>query len=249
MSELDDLRRIAYGRTSSAADEAAAADARSTLAQHDAAARAETDGANPPDPEGEERDGSIALDIVDPGNEPGYLHRLVTTWRVWAVPAFAAFIVGIVLTVASGWFILNANSASNITPDTNTSQRFLEGSELLDPDAVSPNAVTPGDLGAAFELFARAQQPDDVTEGLDSGIDTASTRLVYVSEFDEVYAAKTVGGSLCLLLVSPNSELAMTSCADETSFVAQGLSIRATRDAGDVRITWDGVTASDSPAR
>lgn len=280
MSELDDLRRIAYGRTSSAADEAAAADARAALARRDALtgtdrstgeadgfaggrgdARAPTAGTKPaasapptrsPDETRTDTDTdtgtATATGATTDATQPPYPRRLAASWRVWALPAGAAFLVGIAVTVASG-VLFDSATRPGITPATNTSQRFLEGSELLDPDAESPDTVDPGDLGAAFELFAQPQQPDDVTEGFDSGIDATSSRLVYVSDSDEVFAAKTVAGSICLLLVNTNGDPSTTSCVSETTFTAEGVSTTAPRDDGGVLITWDGVTVTGVPTR
>ena len=380
MSELDDLRRVAYGRTSSAADEAAAEDARARLALHDAAeqrerAAREADAlARARAAERTETPAEVTSDepvaIAEPSDEPGYLRRLVGSWRVWVVPALAAFVAGVVLTVASVVFLLGTGGPSTTRQDTNTSQRFIDGSEvltpgdlalatallaraqtaadlvdnldpsieptsthllrsttnddefaamstdgdiclisvraatgdtitgcstrsvfthsgvsldlpstagevtvlwngieitetpvtstterllggaeLLDPGAVVPNTVNPGDLAAAAALFAQPQQPDDVTDVFDSEIDAASTRLVHSSLYGSVFAAKRSDDHICLLLVKPNIGPSSTICVNESTFVAQGVSVDAPRGARTVRISWDGVTATDSAAK
>jgi hypothetical protein len=257
VSELDELRRVAYGRTSNAAEEAAAEEARSLLARHEAseqrerAARAADDAdefararASQREPGLGEAVPSEPVAAVEPADEPGYLRRVAGSWRVWVVPALAAFVVGVVLTAASVILVLNTNDEADTA-----GQRVLNGSELLDPNAVSPYTVDPGDIAAATALFAAAQQPDDLTEVLDPDIDTASTRRVHSTLYEVVFAAKKSDGHLCLLLVKPNGGPSSTSCVNESTFVAQGLSVIATRGASSVRISWDGVTATDSAAK
>jgi hypothetical protein len=144
MSELDDLRRIAYGRTTSAAEEAAAADARAALARHDAAVRAERAALEAdafartraaeraPVSDGEpDADEHATLTIVEVGDEPGLLRRFAASWRVWAVPAFTAFVAGIVLTVTSGVFVFTmAGSAGGTSTTRSCSIRARSSGKL-----------------------------------------------------------------------------------------------------------------------
>ena len=80
MTELDDLRRIAYGRTSTPAEETAAAEARAVLAERLTPTIVDIAPAES-DPEPVEPD---TLTIVDVRDEAGYVRRLATTWRVWS---------------------------------------------------------------------------------------------------------------------------------------------------------------------
>jgi len=257
MSELDDLRRVAYGRTTSAAEEAAAADARAALARHDAAVRAEraaleadefgrspaADGQHDADTDADE---PATLTIVDVGDEPGYLHRLAATWRVWAVPAFAAFITGIVLTVASGLMLVRGlpvgDGTASDAPESNTSQRYLDDSDLPEDTAVASGtlALETGDLEAATAVLARPRGEQDPVADLDASIVPDSTRLLRSLETSMAYAGMSQSGDICLILVSTPVDTTI-ACAPPSSFPTQGLNIGRASGNTAVRVHWDGI--------
>jgi len=262
VTDLDELRRIAYGRTTSPADEEAAATARVALADHAAEQqraaerraveqeaaeqRAEEQravelGGHPEHPQNETHQQGAA-------DEPGRLRRLVTSWRVWAVPACAAFVVGVALTAAS------AHLYSTTTPD-DTTPRTAPDYALVDPNAegtlaIPSGPVIAGDLAAAELAFARPQSQGDALEVVDSKIDAGSVRLISSSGFVTVYAARSVDGQLCLVAVDTSqqmfdqtstSQTMIRNCATPDVFSAQGLEVEAS-DPADQRITmhWDG---------
>ena len=263
MSELDDLRRVAYGRTTSAAEEAAAADARAALARHDAAVRAEraaleadefvrtrgagrspaADGQHDADTDADE---PATLTIVDVGDEPGYLHRLAATWRVWAVPAFAAFVTGIVLTVASGLMLVRGlpvgDGTASDAPESNTSQRYLDDSGLPEDTAVASGtlALETGDLEAATAVLARPRGEQDPVADLDASIVPDSTRLLRSLETSMAYAGMSQSGDICLILVSTPVDTTI-ACAPPSSFPTQGLNIGRASGNTAVRVHWDGI--------
>ncbi|GAB3607363.1 hypothetical protein GCM10027413_27720 [Conyzicola nivalis] len=245
MTELDDLRRVAFGRTSTAAEEAAAVEARAALANHEAHSlqvraereaadftRARTnehevhggataDGAPESDPPGR-----VTVDVVEVYDEPGYLQRLGATWRVWAVPAFAAFVVGIALTVASGLLVLNAATGDETSPP--------------EPGVVTSFAIGSGDLEAAETLLRSPQKPEDVVAQLDSSMDTGSMHLVGKTDDQLVYAGRSVSDDICLMAVETNGDGA-TVCLPPGAFATQGLVIRSVGVGETVSLSWDGV--------
>ena len=247
MSELDDLRRVAYGRTGSVAEEAAAADARAALARHEAASRAAreaddflraraSDAAAGPEPEQQP-----APAETEAPDEPGYLRRLSATWRLWALPVVVAFVVGVAVTVASGVVILQA-SRTGPAPETNTSQRFLDDSQLITPGVAEEGTlgVETGDLEAASLVLNRPRESSDFILELDDSIVPDSTRLLKALDASAAYAAMSQDGEICLIVISGpiNTDMA---CALPSGFAGQGLSIAWGKSAQSVRVHWDGV--------
>ena len=260
MTDLDELRRIAYGRTTSPADEEAAATARVALADH-AAEKLRAAERRAAEQRAEEQRAEVQRAAELGGeqpqyethqqgaaDEPGRLRRLVTSWRVWAVPACAAFVVGSVLAAASVYLFVST------TPDDTTPSTAPDYA-LVDPNAegtlaIPSGPVIAGDLAAAELAFARPQSQGDALEVIDSKIDAASVRLISSSGFVTVYAARSVDGQLCLVAVDTSqqmfdqtstSQTMIRNCATPDVFSAQGLEVEAS-DPADQRITmhWDG---------
>jgi hypothetical protein len=240
MSEIDDLRRVAYGRPTSPAGEAAASDARVRLSELEArqsaldaepeAARAEPETPAPPVDEPAAR--PVTLTFVDTADEPGYLRRLATTWRVWAAPAAAAFIVGIVLTAASSIALLGTSMLDSDEPPV---------SEGTPPGYVTTDtiAIESGDLDAATSTLARAQEPADEIAGLDGSMDSGSTRLLRSFTGSSAYGATSQLGEICLILTARPGDFWAT-CAPPTAFPTQGLAIGRVDGDETVRVHWDG---------
>lgn len=258
MTDLDELRRIAYGRTTSPADEEAAATARVALADHaaeqlraaerraaeqEAAERsaAEQNAAELPDDAGQ-------VPNESPEEAPGRLRRLVTSWRVWAVPAAAAFVVGSVLAGASVYLFVST------TPDDTTPSTAPDYA-LVDPYAegtlaIPSGPVIPGDLGAAELAFARPQSQGDALEVADSSIDASSVRLITSLGTAIIYAARTVDAQLCLVVLdrsqqfideTATSETTIRTCATPEVFATQGLSFEISDAVGGrQRMHWNG---------
>jgi len=231
MTELDELRRVAYGRTSTPAEEAAAAEARAVLAErldptNVAVAPAESE-ADPSAPD--------TLTIVDVHDEPGYARRLAATWRVWAGPAFVAFVLGVVLAVASGVLVLN-------------SMRFGDGS-ISDTETTIGEPVElsgPGDLEAATALLRTPQGPEDVVAQLDPEIDTTTTRIIHATLTETAYAAMAVDGKICLVVVMVDTGAMPWTCVIPSVFVTSGLSIGSEGDGESMQLHWDGLEVSQT---
>jgi len=267
VTDLDELRRIAYGRTTSPADEEAAVTARVALADHAAeqqrvaARRAAEQRAELQRAEhlrdaelraAELRDGRDPAQNETPADEPGRLRRLVSAWRVWAVPAFAAFVVGIALTGASVYLV------STTAPDgANPSNE--PDFPLVDPIAEGTLAIPSGpmivgDLAAAELALARPQSQGDALEVVDSFIDASSVRLIDSSGFVTLYAARSVDAQLCLVAVDKSRQLfdeaskstaTIVTCVAPDVFAAQGLAVEVSDPArGRITMNWNGSEVS-----
>ncbi|WP_411699772.1 hypothetical protein [Conyzicola sp.] len=239
MTELDDLRRVAYGRTSNAAEEAAAVEARAALAEREAHAREIVDdGAS-----ASAVSGGVTLDVVEVYDEPGYLHRLVATWRVWAVPAFAAFVVGIALAVASGLLVLNA--ATREDGDESPADRS-ETAEPAVPHTGTLALGPGGDLEAATAQLAMPQSPDDAVANLDAEINPSTTQLLRATPTDTAYAAMSHDGKICLLVLWIGDSSPTWICVVPSEFLGVGLTIMRVDDKEAVMLHWDGVTVVET---
>jgi hypothetical protein len=261
MSELDDLRRIAYGRTTSAAEEAAAADARAALARHDAAVRAERAALEAdafartraaeraPVSDGEpDADEHATLTIVEVGDEPGLLRRFAASWRVWAVPAFTAFVAGIVLTVASGVFVFTMAGSAGVTRATDTGPRYIDDSELLDPGAVVGQA--PGNLERATALLASAQSSEDIPPFPDESVDPTTTHALSTASSSQVFASMSTEGNICLTVYTGVDASSYGACSAPSTFALRGIWVESQSDGVVTRMSWNGekVTESRTPS-
>jgi hypothetical protein len=242
MTDLDELRRIAYGRTTSADEESAAARARVELAAREVVVVEEAPVPEPtPEP-----DDDFPLSIIEPDDEPGYLRRLAASWRVWAVPAFAAFVIGIALAAASGVLIFNSmrfgDGSSAITPGTNTSERFLEGSTVLDlPEPI------PGNVKAANARLAEPQQPEDVPDPAGAEVLPESTRLIYASPTERAYAGSSPDYPYCLLLTDLTMGQTSMTCSSEENFELNSMSITVSQSITQkFSVLWDGAAVTMS---
>ena len=229
MTELDDLRRIAYGRTSTPAEEAAAAEARAVLAERLAPTVVDVAPAES-DPKPVEPD---TLTIVDVRDEAGYVRRLAATWRVWAGPAFVAFVFGIVLTVASGVLVLN----SVVNADR------YDGADITVDESVEVSG--PGDLEAATAVLGRPRDSQDLIAELDSSIDSESTRLLRSMSSRSAYAATSESGEICLIVVSGPIAID-TACVPPSAFPTQGLTVTLRIGSATESVHWDGVDVSEA---
>ena len=226
MSELDDLRRVAYGRTSTPEEEAAAAAARAELE-----AREERPVEVPAADEPEFAEPDTAEVIDEPSDEPGQLRRLATTWRAWAAPALAGFVVGIVLTAACGAALFSERQAAAPENTTAPTPRIEEAQGTL--------AIESGNLAAATAVLARPQEAKDTLAALDGSIDPASTRMLRTFSAYTVYAATSIHDEICFLLIdeSPNT---VVTCAPASGFSIGGLALGRMEGDENVRVHWDG---------
>jgi hypothetical protein len=233
MTELDDLRRIAYGRTSSPAEEAAAAGARATLAAHEgrvtagaSAARVAMGASAAPRDVQPQAPTDEPFPVIDPSEEPAYPSRLAATWRVWAGPALAAFVVGVVLSVASGVFMLNAFNSG--------------GSSQVVPGV----SDVPGDLDAANLLLASPQGPDDIFASTDPEFVQESKHLLRATPTESIYAARSVDDAICMILVGIGG-MSGATCAPEAVFADRGLMTAVAGAGTNVELRWNGTSLTE----
>jgi hypothetical protein len=202
---LDELRRVAYGRTTSPAEEVAAAKAREELAAREA------------------REAPVAED-AQPQPEiagPGYFARLGASWRMWVLPASAAFVLGIAVAVAS------------VT--------------LLKPD-ITDFEPEPGNLEAASERFAEPQTSEDVFDARRPDIDDDTTRLISSTARERVFAAMGEQ-KICLIVADIETGTTYSNCQALTTFEVSGVVIDATTVIGErVVVRWDGESVLTSRA-
>jgi len=221
MSELDDLRRVAYGRTSTPEEEAAAAAARAELEARE----------RPVAPEPEEPEKPAILQIVDPSDEPGYLHQLATTWRVWAVPAFATFVIGIAITVASGLLILRS---------------IPVGDGSAAPTVSAADAPVPGDLDTATAKLNNRQQPENLGHEFAPPIDPATVHLLHTSAEQQIYAAFSDNGDICLMVVDATTNDSGSTCLPPELFAAQSVWLGTSMGSNSVTVRWDGLAVTQT---
>jgi len=241
MTEIDELRRVAYGRTSSPAEEAAAAEARSQLA----ALEAPQPGARqPPAHDGpvesvQPADNDLATAAFethdfDTHDEPGYLRRLASSWRVWAVTAFVTFVIGIAITVASGLFVLQGLR-------TSAPQPFSVGEHAPESQ--------PGNLDRARALLGSAQSSEDITPMIDESIDPATTHALVSPSDMRFFGANSLTGHFCLVAVDDAAGSTFSTCAPPERFAREGVWVGTTADGVNLTMRWDGekVTESRTP--
>jgi hypothetical protein len=247
-NRLDLVRKIAFGRPDTGVDEAAAIEARQTLA--DAEARRAANAAavdqaiellrsadrKPSDPTTPALLPDSTLQAADEAGSPR--PRL----RFWVLPivlvSIAIGYVGGVTTGSAGPSVAVSPSPSirpTVTPEPLT---------FLTPPPAPP--VQPGDPVAASRWFQEPPSPRDQFNqpGLleSMGIDPADVRLAQVSTAGfGVWVAKKSDGSLCLL--GGGADEAFGSCATVDQFAASGIHIGN----GSHLVDWDGRAVTSSP--
>jgi hypothetical protein len=247
MTELDDLRRVAYGRTSSPAEEAAAAAARAELAAHErrllqvraereAAEFAQARGIDVHAPAESEAPGGVTVDVVEVDDERGYARRHRATWRVWAGPAFVAFVFGVVLTVASGVLVLNAQRLGD---GSSTGTEIVVG----EPTTL---AIGSGNLQAATAELSTPRDAEDAVPNLDAQLDPSTTHLLRATTAELTYAAMSLDGKICLIVRWVDDDDAPWTCTVPSGFPAAGLAIGRADNEETVMLHWDGVTVTET---
>jgi hypothetical protein len=226
-AELDRLRRLAFGRTSTPEDERAAAAALAELARIESERSAEPAVAEPVEAPAAEDAGPDAS--TTPATD---VPEAASRFRRWLVPAGVGLLVGAV--AASGLTLALAPAPDE--PDTAVSNAAQDGIDYFlggEPDAASgdgtlagrsPNA---GDVQAAERWFAEEQSEEDL-EGVGSLLpefDRSSVRLVHASSLAKVWVAKRVDGQLCLETTVIETDLTTGSCALPPDFTDRGLTV------------------------
>jgi len=240
--EIDRLRRVAFGRTSTADDERAAGAALIELARIDAEVDAEREAARiaalPP---AEPAAASVAEPVEAP-HEPQ-----LPRWRSWLAPAAVGLVAGAL--VASGVILAfppapDAPVAADSTPAPDGIDYFLgDAPEAESTDGTLAGMTSAGgDPQAAERWFADAQTDEDL-EGVGSLLpefDRESVRLVHASGIARVWVAKRVDGQLCLEVTVSETDYTSGSCAPPPDFADRGLTVSSDT----ITVRWNGSQAS-----
>jgi hypothetical protein len=210
-AELDRLRRIAFGRTSTDDEVLAAERAQLELARAEAAA-------------------AVAEPVEAPAPVAELVEAPVETYeeprprRPWLLPALAGLALGAL--VATG-----ATLALRSTPEvpveslptatsTSTGMNYFLG----DPPASSDE---PGDVAAAREWFDRDQVDDDLVGvgELRPEFIRDSVRLVHSSPLARVWLVEQTDGKMCVETTETESQATIGSCVDSVEFAERGASV------------------------
>ena len=245
-TDLERLRRIAFGRTSTDAEVAAAAAARLRLAELEAAASLEasreqqrraaaerealqrasareaTGVAHPLDADGD--------DSGDDTDAPARTARR----RAWLLPAAAGLLVGAVLGGGALWL---ARPAPVEPPAVSASQNPSDGGInyfLGEPTESLP----PGDVEAALAWFSRVQTEEDLVgvPELRSEFDRNSVRLVHSAPAARVWIARQTDGKICLETTATATQITNGSCVDPEEFGREGVRV----DSAVLSAVWTG---------
>ena len=255
--EIHRLRRLAFGRTASPADEAAAqaalveltrieaelaaAEARAVEARAAAErAQAERDAA------ALEAEPSAPVEAAPAEPETDEPAR----WRRWIAPAgigvaVGALIVGVItVAVPTGTAVrstgIPTNSADGgATPgDVNYFLPDLSDEGASTDGTIAGRSANRGDLRAAELWFAEPQTAADL-DGVGTLLpeyDRTSVRLVHSGSSAKVWVAKRVDGQLCLEVTERLTDYTSGSCALPPDFSERGLTVSS--DA--ITVRWNG---------
>jgi len=255
--EVDRLRRVAFGRTSTAAEESAAGEALTELARVEAQLEAERAAERAAEREAERESermsaaaAAVPLDDEPPVDAPDDEPVAPARWRRWAAPALVGAVVG-ALTAGGLVFAFpptpEVPAALTTTSDAVTdngastnvnyflgdlSETGQDGSTRTDPVSSS------GDLEAAARWFAREQTDEDL-DGVGSLLpefDRGSVRLVHASPLARAWVAKRVDGQLCLEVTVSETDYTSGSCALPPEFTETGLTVSTDT----VTVRWNG---------
>jgi hypothetical protein len=238
--ELDDLRRVAFDRTSSAEDEARAAEAHASLialerAHHARKAALSTAVAAvlaAP---------TVAAPVQVSDGEPGVEVavgniRPPSLWRRLALPV-GAFALGIAVAAVAVPMLFTADAADPVTD-------FGTGEGLLPPEPVEAGALRPGDLEAAERWLAQPQTQTDLVELQFEDIDPSTTRLAAGGAgTGTTWVARDDDGGLCVVVTIGDASSFAASCSPPDMFVLHGAMVSLNQGVAgtpSIEAAWDG---------
>jgi hypothetical protein len=217
-SRLDELRRVAYGRTSGPEEEARATAARHELAGLLGAPAAAAD-------EAESEATRDAAPEPETAPEPAAVQEPPRAWLTPVIAA-AALVVGLLLGIGG----MTAADSVDATPTPGPTGTFTAGSSGLPPaDTLRTSlALDPGSVEGAQVWLAGTQTEEDEFAGNDYlyefyHLDPASTRLALSSLRGDVWVGTTTDGNYCLFVQT--SQQSGGACVTPDELAQTGISI------------------------
>jgi hypothetical protein len=220
-AELERLRRLAFGRTSTADEAVAAEEAQRELSRVEADAVVEPVEAPAPTP--------VAEPVEAPEPEPsvaGSLGAGVAESLARFLKLHRAELAGLAVgAVVAGGLVWTLHPGTVSAPDavptpTSTAMTYFLG----DPPTSSD---VPGDLAAAERWFADEQTDDDLVGvgDLRPEFDRDSVRLVHDSRLARVWVVRQLDGKLCVYTTETETQSTVGSCVDSVEFERRGISV------------------------
>jgi len=249
--ELERLRRLAFGRTTTDADVAAAAGARLRLAAIEAEAAAHAR-----ELEERARADREAFQRARAEEEAGQAHPLATIdaedsaedsarepalrRRAWLLPGAVGLLVGAVVVGGVAWAVAPGASEPVAVPASSAPAEgglnYFLGDEPLD------ETLPPGDVEAAWRWFERAQTPEDLVgvPELRPEFDRDSVRLVHSSDGARVWVTMRNDGGLCLETTELATQVTNGSCTGTDDFALEALRV----ESNELTAVWSGTELS-----
>lgn len=217
-ARLDELRRLAFGRTRTPADERAAAAAQLSLHRREQAAIED------------------AAALGDRGHPSGVSPRRPR--ERWLSSGIVASVAG----AAVAAVLVLAGSVDDVPAALPAPTARPAPTKTATLDVPAPNG--PGNVVAAAQWFLTPRSPDDAFPHLDrfDSIDPDTTRLVPGAGSSwSLWVAATTDGRLCLLTTDTARGNAATACVPQAAFTNSGLTLTYTDGVGNrFGAYWDG---------
>lgn len=250
-AELERLRRLAFGRTTTDAEVAAAAAAGRSLAAleaEDALAREAEERARAERDAGERAAAADAAEPAHPLTTDGAAddnfdgEPAASRWRAWLLPVGAGILVGAFAVGGAMWVARPWPSEPGAAVSENLDggiNYFLGGEPDGEPgDGAVDDSLPPGDPEAAGRWFEPLQTPADLVgvPELRPEFDRGSVRLVHSSSEARVWVTRKTDGSLCLETTETDTQATNGTCASPEDFAAESLRVTS----GALTATWSG---------
>jgi len=240
--ELDGLRRTAFGRTTGADEEAAAARAHAAVAEAERAHTARSAALaaavhavlRAPAARPDAAPAAAAVPPAPAATAPRTRHR-----SRMAAP-LGTFLLGAAL--AAGGFAF-ATGSPVVAPVAPPAASANPGDDtLVIPGAALAESAHPGDIDAAERWLSQPQtEADLVPVGLDT-IVPSSSRLAFGGASGSVWVARSVDGDLCVVASTVVDGLTASACSPPDSFLLHGamVSVGGLVGSPGVEAVWDG---------
>ncbi|MFT2817160.1 hypothetical protein [Leifsonia sp. A12D58] len=245
IEELDreELRRLAFGRTATPAEELRARAAQYRLHELDSAADDQAVGlATAAAHVSTSTDSDATAAEERPAGVPE--SRRTRRWMI-LVAAIALIIMGAAVRAMVG----GSGAGTPLSTSSSAASPLASQTSKQDdaPVPATSNPV-PGDLVAAERWFTTPQQPSDVLVENFGMLDLSTTRLARQTAGVDpwnVFVAKDQNGLLCVVVSDPEQTSPFASCTSTSNFAASGLTLIV----NDRYAYWNGVDIATAPSR